>query len=710
MKLAKRLLFGALSALVLAGCSEDKLGPDSPNNGNGTTDEDGVFMNVNIKMPTSGASGRSYTNGDNSSSGGEEVGQDYENNVTNVFLVLAHPKDYTFIAWGEIPASSINKNQGTDKSVLYNSVARISKAQISEYYTTYKDVNDRDVCVFVFCNPTLSLRKLLEEEENKVTHTSDWVDAYGTYDESDHIGHEVIWSENDFLMSNASIASRTLPKTIEDWDHYTDSKKPFNLSGNNVETECDNSSDAERGPVKVERAAARFDFKDVSGNENRYHVVFPDDINTEADKDANPEKCYIDVQLNKMSLTNMNKQFYYLRRVSADGLFAGADICGPEKPWYSDATGSYLTEKGNYVVNPIADKMSNPIGEAPYPDNMFYNYPFFNEEGEIDINTTNNWYTNTIDAITSNSSVDANGYHIWRYVTENTIPGVDLQKNGQSTGIVFKGKLIANEAANKEGDDLASKNLRELYRLLNEDASLDDSDNNSTINPTIYKFESANNDVQGMYASWQNVQDAAKASAITPVWVADNDHKDGGYWTLEINRSNPLFYAVYRNGSCGSYTFKDSSGKEYTVDDPVTEPNKDATNYLYEEWATAEKPGNNDPTTIAFKNAATTAGFTLYQTSKDGSEGVGYYCYYYYWNRHNDNGKNGIMGEMEFAVVRNNVYKISVSAIRNIGHPRLTINDPNKPTPDTYDEVNDVYIAVDVNVLPWVVRVNNVVF
>lgn len=68
------------------------------------------------------------------------------------------------------------------------------------------------------------------------------------------------------------------------------------------------------------------------------------------------------------------------------------------------------------------------------------------------------------------------------------------------------------------------------------------------------------------------------------------------------------------------------------------------------------------------------------------------------------------MGEMEFAVVRNNVYKISVSAIRNIGHPRLTINDPNKPTPDTYDEVNDVYIAVDVNVLPWVVRVNNVVF
>lgn len=35
-------------------------------------------------------------------------------------------------------------------------------------------------------------------------------------------------------------------------------------------------------------------------------------------------------------------------------------------------------------------------------------------------------------------------YRIWRYVTENTIPGNDdHQKNGISTGIVFKGKLLA---------------------------------------------------------------------------------------------------------------------------------------------------------------------------------------------------------------------------------------------------------------------------
>lgn len=42
-------------------------------------------------------------------------------------------------------------------------------------------------------------------------------------------------------------------------------------------------------------------------------------------------------------------------------------------------------------------------------------------------------------------------YHIWRYVTENTIPkaadGQIFQRNGISTGIVFKGKMIATEDA-----------------------------------------------------------------------------------------------------------------------------------------------------------------------------------------------------------------------------------------------------------------------
>ena len=101
---------------------------------------------------------------------------------------------------------------------------------------------------------------------------------------------------------------------------------------------------------------------------------------------------------------------------------------------------------------------------------------------------------------------------------------------------------------------------------------------------------------------------------------------------------------------------------------------------------------------------------TLYQRSSDNVDGNGYYCYYYYWNRHNDNGNDGVMGPMEFAVVRNNVYKLAVTEIKKLGHPRVPLNDPESPTPNTPDEKENVYITVDAKVLPWVVRVNNIKF
>ena len=87
-----------------------------------------------------------------------------------------------------------------------------------------------------------------------------------------------------------------------------------------------------------------------------------------------------------------------------------------------------------------------------------------------------------------------------------------------------------------------------------------------------------------------------------------------------------------------------------------------------------------------------------------------YYCYYYYWNRHNDNGVEGEMAPMEFAVVRNNVYKLAVTNISRLGHPRISDNDPDNPGPDTPDERGDIYLTVSVDVLPWVVRVNNIDF
>lgn len=155
-------------------------------------------------------------------------------------------------------------------------------------------------------------------------------------------------------------------------------------------------------------------------------------------------------------------------------------------------------------------------------------------------------------------------------------------------------------------------------------------------------------------------------------------------------------------------------------------------NKLYGAWSdvkTAATADGAEPTLAAAYNQAivgmdtkatdpvsakaAAAGFTGY-SAKDGK----YYVYYYYWNRHNDNGNNDKMGTMEFAVVRNNVYKLAVNAISRFGHPTPPTGptDPNPdPDPDPVkpgdpDESVNYYFTVSVKVLPWTVRINNIEF
>lgn len=140
-------------------------------------------------------------------------------------------------------------------------------------------------------------------------------------------------------------------------------------------------------------------------------------------------------------------------------------------------------------------------------------------------------------------------------------------------------------------------------------------------------------------------------------------------------------------------------------------------NVLYGKWAdvvTASEAAEAPATLVAAVNKVTAgaahdaAGFTGYK-AEDGK----YYAYYYYWNRHNDNGDNTSMGPMEFAVVRNNVYKLCVDKIAKFGHPNPDDVDPIDPDPvdpDDPDEEINYYFTVTVKVLPWVVRVNHIEF
>lgn len=79
--------------------------------------------------------------------------------------------------------------------------------------------------------------------------------------------------------------------------------------------------------------------------------------------------------------------------------------------------------------------------------------------------------------------------------------------------------------------------------------------------------------------------------------------------------------------------------------------------------------------------------------------------YHKYWIRHDDNENDNMMGVMEFAIVRNNVYQLDVTGVRGLGDPLPYT--PGKDDPGTPDESNEISIDVTVYVKDWVRRYND---
>ena len=222
--------------------------------------------------------------------------------------------------------------------------------------------------------------------------------------------------------------------------------------------------------------------------------------------------------------------------------------------------------------------------------------------------------------------------------------------------------------------------------------------------------------------------------------LTTNDNYDGDYkiWCYAKENTIPGVDAQKHNVSTG-VVFKAELAAGETASAKVKEAMAAGkkriyvfNNILYGAWTDvkAAAEAGTDPTLqAAYNQAAATiaadktepagadaaaAGFTGY-SPKDGK----YYVYYYYWNRHNDNLNNNEMDVMEFAVVRNNVYKLAVDKISRFGHP--TPPDPSNPDPDPEpdpdpvdpddpDESVNYYFNVTVKVLPWTVRINNIEF
>lgn len=390
-----------------------------------------------------------------------------------------------------------------------------------------------------------------------------------------------ITEDNNFWMTNAYAATPvTLPS---DLSLHTQPQNPLNL-----------------GSHYVERTMARFDYMAV--NEGNVYPIQTKTVTGEGEDAVTTITTVANIKLTDIALINMSNSFYMFRRVSADGTNENWSLGGFEIPTNYVVDTDYAAKAGGWVAG--LEKNFTYHMSAP----TTWDWDSLSEITEDD-----NW--------TGKGDNDHNpsSYKIWRYAKENTIPNVNAQDHGITTGVVFKGEI---QAANDAPEALKTAMTTGTER--------------------IYVFENE------LIGTWEMVHAAATASGAKATLAAAYNQVTAGITALGEGATEAQKSQVYAG-----------------------------------------------------------AGFTGYTP-----EGGKYYAYYYYWNRHNDNNQPYTMGVMEFAVVRNNVYKLCVDNIVRFGHPTPGGNDPDPDPelPQEPDESVNYYFTVTVKVLPWVVRVNHIEF
>ena len=641
------MLLAMAAALSLTACRQESL--------EGTTVEEGdvFYISAAVALPSAPGTRSATDDGPDAGEGDTnsdatpdyEYGWDYENDVRSMILVIANKDDeyVTHTVVKGITQAPIGNPSATNKfDFIVN--GEIKHSDMKTAYESGPLSSDKTVKIYAFCNYTTRLLNLFENpsSEGESGYTN-WMNWAGTVEEDASPAGEspaitnTIWAKRSFLMTNAKPFTTGFPENLNDWDEYADKDNPYML------TETEEDYGKKLSPIYVERAAARIDFRDGSEGDNTYPL--------EVKLNESDTENLFSVKLTRMALVNMSKNFYYLRRVSANGLNTDSEISGKETP-------------SNYVVDTdadikVVDHTTNPDGGmTPENADTYFNFCLYKED--IDETTgkyayaMDNWYVDNIEDILKGENdtwTGTNGgtYNIWRYVTENTIPTIDQQKTIQSVGVIFKGSILAGEDLTNS-NQVSSKVKYAINNVAEDKANSD----------ILYSFNNI------LYAGIQELVDATKSDngggQGSPIWNAVN--------------------ATLKTMGVGDLTDGYDNSK-FTDEKFIEEFNKTV-------------PDN---------------GVTVYVPSnEEDGEGWGYYCYYFYWNRHNDNGKSGRMGIMEFATVRNNVYKLSVTGINQLGHPRDPNHDPDPEEPEDPDEDPTDYIQVQVEVLPWVVRVNNIEF
>ena len=628
----KNYLWTLAAALTLVGCSDDletqKGGPEEEPKALGET-----YVSFTIAQPETKAPRPSGgEDGD-----GFEAGQENENMVKSLVLYFldgdANSEAATPILGSLfIGESAINQDKTAPNSSITTNPVRIAaelEAKI-EFDKTYGIL-----AVTNIGEGAVSKAATLGELRDEVYEDG----AFGQGE------------AGQFIMSSERIGKIKFSK--------------YNNSENNPAT----------ARILVERLAARIDFKQkTEGEANVYPIYITNEkgeyINGDGEIVGEDGK----IEMAKITLTNllvvnqMHSNTYMYKRVAPE-VAGDVEWLGLEK---ADVQG----HQTNYVIDPHT-KSKTGIVEGT-PDNI----PYYNRL-EKTVNVAE-FYKEATEGIKEfNIAGDDSRYNkLGNYATvgytEENTTDKELQINGYSTGVIFKGtaKVLA-------AYDRAEGVLPSGYYIKS---------------ITFNKLE--DNEVFYIYEDkpYKNLETIIQHSVIR----ADDEGTVANGWYFDYKTVQEDLEKATTEEELQTYisSFADNSAnmgyRKYmeellaTVDTEV-----DGVTVTYESVAPKM-------TWATYKATLTDDELSKYSVRKAVAGDDGTYamdCYYPYWIKHSDNENPREMGIMEFGIVRNNIYKLAVNKINNFGIFQLD--------PSTVDEPDQLWMDVELQVKDWVLRYND---
>lgn len=656
----KSTLWALAFACAAVSCSDDL--ENGPNNNEGNEEQGGYYMTVNIA--TGGGSSLTKANGEGNEYLDETDNEDKVHDV-NVFLIKSSNYSGTGTDDKDL-LGLLNMDNATSVKIAgqgYTTIENGSpsggtepnhdKVEVKMQLTEpIPGTSSEKYQVFTVVNAGKKLSGITTLKELR-----DYVYSSTTDSKLNPVWSGAVASADKFVMSTHKMTG-------------TPGNSEVILSAENMD-----ASNPAVTNVYVERLAARIDLKVAKG--------------LLSDAGLAPTGATIGnsgtFKLTGYTVVNRwNGESYLFKQVSPtvdewDGALPGEETYGQKDPkkylgdekW--DRTGTTTQGSFNYVVEPkTRSKTGNDWLTTSYLNP-------FNKDGNLNTITSNDeWVTTLPSDLSSNFCKIA-------YTKENTMTA-NMQKNGYSTGVIFESEFMPGD--NFKVSKYSEGSIAEST-LLDDDKTF-----------LVANHLKGTSTQKVVYADVKTIAamafDEISTSSMTEAmykgfmdgWSTDTELDDVKSLIAQMKESNKV-EAAFKKYLSG---IANANGASWaTVKDNLT-----YAKFLANDTDGQKLAITGDVTAVYIGTLFEEFGISYYKGGKS---------YHKFWIRHDNNDNNNVMGVMEFCIVRNNVYQLDVTGVRDLGDPLPYT--PGKDNPNNPDESGEVSILVNIYVKDWVKRSNS---